>query len=281
VDPTVAPASVAARTQQKRRRWLWRGAGMLLLVAWVATGYHHATKPLPPGTRVASAWTPVADKNLRLLIDTTTADAYGQPIVRQQIFDDMLRIVHGARDFIVVDMFLFNGRHEVLEENASARPLPNNTELRPLARELREALLAARRANPTLRVLVIADPVNDGYGAAPSADLELLRRAGIDVVITDLDRLRDSNPAYSAIWRLTLRWWHDGAVPRLLNFKANHRKVLLADDGAGNLTGIVGSMNPHDASALHSNMALAVRGTALRPLLASELDIARMSGWQG
>ena len=47
-----------------------------------------------------------------------------------------------------------------------------------------------------------------------------------------------------------------GAWARLLNFKANHRKVLIADDGSGGITGIVTSANPHDASSLHSNVAL-------------------------
>jgi phosphatidylserine/phosphatidylglycerophosphate/cardiolipin synthase-like enzyme len=45
--------------------------------------------------------------------------------------------------------------------------------------------------------------------------------------------------------------------------------------------GIVGSANPHDASSAHSNVALRLGGEALRPLLESELDIARFSGWQG
>jgi phosphatidylserine/phosphatidylglycerophosphate/cardiolipin synthase-like enzyme len=121
------------------------------------------------------------------------------------------------------------------------------------------------------------------------------------VVVTDLDKLRDSNPVYSAAWRVLIKWWgagaSDGVLPnplddgpdkvgigawaRLLNIKANHRKVLLADDAGNGLVGLVGSLNAHDASALHSNMALAVRGPALLPLLASELEIARFSGWQG
>lgn len=281
MNPTAAPATAAARTQQKRRRWLWRGLGLLLLGVCLGIGWYHTTKPLPPGTRVASPWIPIADTDLRLLIDTTTADAYGQPLVQQQIFDEMLRTIAAARQFIVVDMFLFNGRRDVLRDKPPSSGPADSDQFRPLAAQLREALLAARRANPALKILVITDPVNDGYGASPSADLNLLRRAGIDVVVTNLDRLRDSNPAYSAIWRLTMQWWSDAALPRLLNFKANHRKVLLADDGAGGLTGIVGSMNPHDASALHSNMALATRGPALRPLLDSEFEIARFSGWQG
>jgi phosphatidylserine/phosphatidylglycerophosphate/cardiolipin synthase-like enzyme len=297
VDPANAPAAAAARAQQKRRRLRRRVLGVVIIALWAAIGFYQTNKPLPAGLRVASSWTPVAAADLRLLIDTTSADPYGRAIVQQQIFDELLRIVAGAREFLVVDMFLFNPWRGAAPQTPSA----NNQPLRELSRELRDALLDARRRNPQLRVLVISDPVNDAYGGAPSADFALLRRAGIAVVITDLDPLRDSNPVYSVPWRVLVKWWaggaSDGLLPnpldggpdrvgfgawaRLLNFKANHRKVLLADDGAGNLVGVVGSLNAHDASSLHSNMALAVRGPALAPLLDSELAIARFSGWRG
>jgi hypothetical protein len=121
------------------------------------------------------------------------------------------------------------------------------------------------------------------------------------VVMTDLTRLRDSNPLYSATWRLALGWWLKpsnrgrfgnpldadgptlsfGALSRMPHFKANHRKLALTGNGKGSLVGIVSSGNPHDASSAHSNVALKLGGEALRPLLASELDIARWSGWQG
>src|SRR3954469_6017362 len=72
-----------------------------------------------------------------------------------------------------------------------------------------------------------------------------------------------------------------GAWARLLNFKADHRKVIIGDDGKGGMTGIVASANPHDASSLNSNVGLRVSGAALAPLLASELALARGSGWIG
>ena len=57
--------------------------------------------------------------------------------------------------------------------------------------------------------------------------------------------------------------------------------MLITGDGAGSLRGIVSSANPHDASSAHSNVALELRGEALRPLLDSELAIAGFSGWRG
>lgn len=280
-------------------RWRWRIAWLALLGLLVGTGIWHTTKPLPPGLHVEAAWTPTAASDVRLLVDLSAADAYGRAIVQQQIFDEALRVIREARSFIVLDQFLFNAHRGALDD---AGAIQGAAPLRPLSRELREALIAARRGRPQLRVLLITDPINDVYGGAPSADLDQLRAAGIDVVVTNLDRLRDSNPIYSSVWRVAIDWWSgDGEGPgwlpnplddgptrvtfrawaRLLNLKANHRKVLIADDGAAGIVGIVGSANPHDASSAHSNLALQVRGAALLPLLRSEFDVARFSGWRG
>jgi phosphatidylserine/phosphatidylglycerophosphate/cardiolipin synthase-like enzyme len=272
------------------------------------------TKPLPPGTRLATPWQDVPADSVRLLVDLTTADAYGQPVVQQQIFDETLRLVANARQFVVLDQFLFNDQRGALAaapaaesvQGAGSPPGPerNRAPLRPLTRDLTAALVAAKRARPALRILFVTDPINDVYGGEPSPELAELEAAGIEVVRTDLDPLRDSNPGWSGLWRLTMNWWDgeasgEGWLPnpletgpsrvtfrawaRLLNFKANHRKVLIADDGSGSgsLVGIVGSANPHDASSAHSNLALELRGEALRPLLRSEIEVARFSGWRG
>jgi len=301
------------------RRPLKRVAWLVFFGAWAGLGAWHMTKPLPPGLRVASAWEEVPADSLRLLVDLTTADAFGQPVVQQQIFDETLRVVANARRFIVLDQFLFNDLHGAQVEPAStaartatgtaASESPpgaesNRAPLRPLSHELADALLAAKRARPALRILFVTDPINDVYGGEPSPELARLEAGGIEVVRTDLDLLRDSNPVWSGLWRLTMSWWGGDArgtgwLPnpletgpsrvtfrawaRLLNFKANHRKVVIADDGTerGTLVGIVGSANPHDASSAHSNLALELRGEALAPLLRSELDVARFSGWRG
>jgi phosphatidylserine/phosphatidylglycerophosphate/cardiolipin synthase-like enzyme len=254
----------------------------------------HSVKPLPRGMDIGGRVTPTALANVDLLRDITTGDAYGQPVIRQQIFDAVLAQIAAATDFIVLDFFLFNDQRGAL---ADATP-----PFRALSSELRDALLARKQAVPDLRVLFITDPINDVYGGEPSPELAQLRAAGVSVVTTDLDQLRDSNPIYSGLWRLTIDWWAgDGSGPgwlpnplengpnrvtfrswaRLLNLKANHRKVIVSDDGAGGLVGIVMSANPHDASSAHSNVALRVRGEAIRPLLESEIQLARGFGWRG
>jgi phosphatidylserine/phosphatidylglycerophosphate/cardiolipin synthase-like enzyme len=272
---------------------MWRRLVLLALLAvWIGTAYWHTHKSLPPGTHVASPWRLVPAANVAFIADITAADAYGRPVMSHAIFDEALGIIRSAQRFLVLDFFLFNDA-----EGSGGTP-----PVRTLTREIRDALIEQRRANPDLRVLFITDPINDVYGGSPSPDLEMLRAAGIDVVITDLDRLRDSNYLYSSLWRLLLGWWNRGSIgdgwlphpfdedsrqvpfgawARLANLKANHRKVIIGDDGRGQLIGILASANPHDASSAHSNVAARIRGPTLAPLLESELEIARFSGWQG
>jgi phosphatidylserine/phosphatidylglycerophosphate/cardiolipin synthase-like enzyme len=253
-------------------------AGRVLLatlgVAWAATALWQLNKPLPAGTQVASPDCTVAADSLTFAADITAADAYGRPVARRGIFDEVLQVVRGARRFIGLDYELFGA------------PAGDGAAQRRLAAELTDALLERRQSQPDLQVLVITDPVSERYGTAPAPQLQLLRAAGVAVVLTDLDALRDPNVLYSSLWRLTLRWWGGppgalGASARQLNFKANHRKLIVADDGHGSLAAVVGSANPLDRQSAWSNAALRAGGDALQPLLASELAIARFSGWRG
>jgi phosphatidylserine/phosphatidylglycerophosphate/cardiolipin synthase-like enzyme len=286
IDPSPPPQ--AAPRERRWGRWFVRG----FFTLWLLVALWNLFKPLPVGVSIRGeiVSTPLAD--LQFLSDVTSADVYGERVVRQQIFDSVLRTIAEAREYLVLDFFLFNGQGG----GSSGKPF------RELSVELRDALLARKRAVPDLRVLVISDPINDVYGALPSRDFAALRGAGIEVVSVDLDSLRDSNPVYSALWRLTVAWWSGdgrgearfanplddgpervtfGAWARLLNFKANHRKVIIGDDGRGGITGIVTSANPHDASSLHSNVGIRLSGAALLPLLDSELALARAAGWRG
>ncbi|HEV3181511.1 MAG TPA: phospholipase D-like domain-containing protein [Steroidobacteraceae bacterium] len=245
-----------------------------LLAAWLAIAWWHTHKPLPPGTHLASPLCAVPAAGLAFIADTTTADAFGRPVVSQGIFDAVLGLIDGARRFIVLDYAAFGG--------AAGEAAPQ----RRVAAALTDALLARRREQPSLPILFITDPANEGYGAAPSEDLQLLRAAGVEVVTTDLNRLRDSNVAWSSLWRLALRWWDGPSGPlgietRRLNFKTSDRKLIIADDPHGGLAAIVGSANPSDSERGWSNVAVRVTGAPLEALLESELQIARFSGWRG
>jgi HKD family nuclease len=292
-EPEGTPIDTSPPPQAPRRKLrLGRVFAYGFLTLWLLTALWNLFKPLPDGVSIRGAIVETPLSQLQFLNDVTSADVFGAPVVRQQIFDAVLGLVSQSREYLVVDFFLFNGHRGAALD---AKPY------RELAGELRDALLARKREMPQMRILVIADPINDVYGGLPSRDLAALRGAGIDVVTPDLDALRDSNPIYSSFWRLTMSWWAGdgsgdaylpnpldagpdrvsiGAWARLLNFKADHRKVIIGDDGKGGITGIVTSANPHDASSMHSNVGLKFSGAALTPLLESELAIATDAGWK-
>lgn len=262
---------------------------------WACIAVWNLAKPLPDGLAVAGPFVAAPPGSLQLLTDLTFRAPDGTPVHQRQIHAATLALVREARGFLVLDYFLFNG------QGGPRGPLRLENGLLPASAELIGALREVKQAQPSLPVLVLVDPINGWYTGEATPELAALRQAGIDVVVTRLDGLRDSNPVWSATWRMLAGWWMspdaagrwrnplDGAGPelplgallRIPNFKANHRKAVLTADAAGELTGIISSGNPHDASSAHSNIALRVTGEALRPLLDSELAVARFSGWRG
>ena len=164
---------------------------------------------------------------------------------------------------------------------------------RHLSAELTQALVDRKISQPDLKVLVISDPVNTVYGGQPSKHFEALRQAGVPVILTRLDKLRDSNPSYSSFWRLLVKplWMKEGGLlPNpfgdgkvsiisylaLLNFKANHRKLVIADQD-DKLVGLVTSANPHDGSSAHGNVALSFTGSSVLDLIDSERAVVAFS----
>ena len=63
----------------------------------------------------------------------------------------------------------------------------------------------------------------------------------------------------------------------MFNFKANHRKLIIADKGQ-DLTALVTSANPHDGSSAHGNVALRFNGAAAWDLFDSEAATLEFSG---
>lgn len=248
-----------------------RLALLLLLCAWGSMAFWQTHKPLPPGTRLATAPCPAPTQAVEFIADVSAADAYGRPVLSADIFDEVLRTVRAARRFIVLDYA------RLRSAGAGERPQ------RRVAGELASALLEQRRAQPQLIVLLLIDPANEGYGREPALTLELLRGAGVAVVPVELNALRDANLLFAPLWRLGLRWWPAGGAraAQQLRLKSDHRKLLLADDGRDGLVGIVGSANVDDAQSAWSNLAARVRGPVLAPLLAAELTLAQRSGWRG
>jgi len=241
---------------------------LLLLVIVASVGLWHVWKPLPAGISVEGSLYSFDSSSVQFLFDHTYMTSEGVRQSDQEIFDAVFAMIVEAREFIVLDMFLFN---DFLGTST--------TSYRALSDELTEALIAKQQASPDMRIVFITDPVNGVYGGDPSAQIIALQDAGVQVIETDVRALRDSNPLYSGLWRTLLQWWGNsptgGSLPhvmdvrrddltvltylRLLNFKANHRKVIVADDGQDSVQTLVTSANPHDGSSAHSNVALQVR----------------------
>jgi hypothetical protein len=259
------------------RRKVSRIALVVVGVWWVAMMVRGVRMPLPEGLSTSSPERGVA--RLELLIDITY-QLDGVQRTEQVIFDRVLQMIDRADRFVVIDMFLFDDEHA------------GDRDYRPITRELTDRILARRRLVPSLDVTFITDEINNFYGAYTSPALRKLEAGGVRVVVTDLRRLRDSNPLFSSLWRTYLQWFGSAGPAfaphplsrtgqrvtvrsylKLLNFKANHRKVIVTEDGC-----MVLSANPHDASGFHSNIAFDIEGPVCADILESERAVAAFSG---
>jgi len=280
--------SALARLRSWASTWRRRAllVGLAMVGLWALVGCYQTIKPLPSDLVFHGESTAVAGPDLRLLVDLTYRDSDDNTMYDQELFDEILALINGARRLLVLDLFLLNDHLG-----------PDGFAHRPLSSEMTGALVAARLRAPEMPIVLVTDPINDVYGGDPSPQLRTLREAGVQVVVTDLLRLRDSNPTYSAFWRMTLQWWGNsptgGRLPnpldptgrkvslrtylRMANFKANHRKVVLADH-EDRWVSLVTSANPHDASSAHSNVALRIASTDIaRQVYQAEMEVVRLS----
>jgi hypothetical protein len=216
-----------------------------LLLAWMALVLWNSAKPLPPGTHVVSQSSRLSEADVEFLHEYSPREG---ALAREAAAVDR------AEQLIVLDRS-------------------------PVSGELAQHLLARKRARPLLKIVLVTDPGNEVFGGTSAQSLVSLEQAGIIVARVRLDRLRDSNPLYSGLWRLLFSWWSDPfdeppgrvtlrAWSRMQNSKADQRQLLVADDGAGGWTAVVSP----DVRA-----GLILRGSLARAMIASELQIAAWS----
>jgi hypothetical protein len=216
-------------------------------LAWAAVAIWNAQKPLPPGTHVASLATRLTESQVQIV----AASAAGNAIEARE-----LAAIDRASELIVLDAA-------------------------PLSRAVGRELLVQRSRRPNLKIVLVSDPRSEAYGGTPVEYLESLERAGVIVARVRLERLRDCIPLYSALWRLTIGWWSDPfdehpgepglrAALRERNRKADQRRLLVADDGAGGWVSLV-SAGPD------GNLAVQITGDLARDIAASEIEIAAWS----
>ncbi|WP_371860518.1 phospholipase D family protein [Paenibacillus chibensis] len=264
------------KRRHRKRKWIF--TALAVLVLWLAGVIVYQThKPLPPGVSYESPLYHV--QQVRFLHDLTYPDPSGRVVSEQQILQRINEIVDESRKFLVIDLFLFNNYTH------------KGQEFPKISEQLTDKLVRHKQAYPDMDIVFITDEVNTNYGSAPNALFEQMKQAGIRVIITDVDPLRDSNPIYSSVWRTFFQWFGQsgkGWLPnlmasdgpkmtvrsylKLVNVKANHRKVIVSEK-----TALVSSGNVHDASAYHSNVAFEVQGPIIQDILISEQAAADLS----
>ncbi|MCA9357606.1 phospholipase [Candidatus Nomurabacteria bacterium] len=253
-------------------------------------GLYNNIRTLPAGVNLEGSSFKVSEDSIAFFKDVSFLDNSGVRQSEQEIFDEVISMIDGANQYIVLDMFLFNDFLGVATSS-----------YRQLSKEVTEALVKKKQENSDMIIQVISDPLNTMYGESESEYFSRLEQVGISVTITDLKKLRDSNPLYSAFWRSLLQWIPQkvdvGIFPNaldpkkskvdiqtyinILNFKANHRKLLIADyerDGRVGISVLATSANPHDGSSAHGNSALRVDDFVWRDAIRSEQSVVEFSG---
>jgi PLD-like domain len=216
------------------------------MLAWITLIFWHSAKPLPPGAHVASQVSRLSEADVEFVFDSPQ---HPDVLLREAAAIDR------ADQLLLIDRS-------------------------PVTRELAQRLLARKHARPNLKVVLVTDPANEIFGGTAAGILASMETAGIIVVRMRLDGLRDSNPLYSGLWRLTFGWWSDSfdeapdevtlqAWARSRNFKADQRQLLVADDGSGGWQAILA---PAGAAA-----ALLLRGASAQAMVGSELQLAKWS----
>lgn len=266
----------------KRRLFKLMILMVVLIIVFVAL--KNIYKKMPEGTNFVSKTFVAKSADIHFLSDLSYEKDH-EKHYEQNIFDTIIKRIEEAEHYILIDMFLFNSQ------------LGNSdTSYRSLSNELVQAIVKKIKENPEIKIDFITDPINIVYGGYKSKEIDTLRQHGVNVIITNLKPLRDSNPIWSSIYRtffavfsnsdkhgwlknpfgkndtkVSLRSWLN-----LLNFKANHRKVFVSDRD-GEMTTIVSSANPHDGSSAHSNSAIEIRGDFWQSVWFSEQAVAKLS----
>ena len=144
-----------------------------------------------------------------------------------------------------------------------------------------------------LKIDFITDPLNTLYGGYKAPEIQFLKNSGINVIVTDLRKTRDNTYLYSPVWRTFIQWFgnkdeggrfknpllEDGDKVTLRsylafgNLKANHRKVVVVDNG-DDMVSLITSHNSHSASSDFSNVGLMLKGDIWRDIIYSENAIA-------
>ena len=236
-------------------------------------------KTPPPGINYES---PLRDsENVNFHYDLTYLDKDGNINYDRNLWESTYKVLDNAKDYIIIEMFLFNDLY-----NKNKEKFPE------FAKEYTERLIKKKQENPDLKVYVLADENNNFYGAFEHPFITSMKEAGINVIIVDIFKLKDTFPWYSPMWRNIIKplgnpqnkgWignFYGEMWPKLtlrnlfraLNVKADHKKVFLNEREV-----VVSSANIHDPSYFHENIAIYANGDITKDVLHNLQLVANFS----
>jgi len=220
-------------------------------------------------------------ENAEFYYDLTYLDKDGNIQYDRNLWDATLKVVDNAKDYLIIEMFLFNDLY-----NKDKEHFPE------FAKKYTERLVKKQEENPNLKVYILADENNNFYGAFEHPFITSMKNAGINVIIVDIFKLKDTFPWYSPIWRTFIKpmgnpqnkgWitnFYGDMWPKLtirnllraLNVKADHKKVFLNEKEV-----VVSSANIHDPSYFHENIAIYTDGLIVKDVLHDLQLVAKFS----
>lgn len=216
----------------------------------------------------------VSSDRMRFIYDLTWF-SQGSLQAEREILDTVLDVIRSAKKYILIDVFLFNKREAIISKHIPTTDI---------------IIKALQKKN--IPKIFITDPINTLYASKHSKTIEKLEKSGVGVVFTDLKKIPDNNLIYSGFWNLLFRWFgrkkqdfiSNPPAPKrraifssaleALNAKANHRKLVLADNKI-----IVGSSNFHNASSFYSNTGIFLEDSEVADyFFEAEKRVAKVSG---
>ena len=220
-------------------------------------------------------------ENAEFHYDLTYLDKDGNIQYDRNLWDATFKVVDNAKDYLIIEMFLFNDLY-----NKDKEHFPE------FAKKYTERLVKKQEENPNLKVYILADENNNFYGAFEHPFITSMKNAGINVIIVDIFKLKDTFPWYSPIWRTFIKpmgnpqnkgWitnFYGDMWPKLtirnllraLNVKADHKKVFLNEKEV-----VVSSANIHDPSYFHENIAIYTDGLIVKDVLHDLQLVAKFS----
>ena len=220
-------------------------------------------------------------ENAEFHYDLTYLDKDGNIQYDRNLWDATYKVIDNAKDYLIVEMFLFNDLY-----NKDKEHFPE------FAKEYTERLVKKQKENPNLKVYILADENNNFYGAFEHPFITSMKNAGINVIIVDIFKLKDTFPRYSPFWRTFIKpmgnpqnkgWitnFYGDMWPKLtirnllraLNVKADHKKVFLNEKEV-----VVSSANIHDPSYFHENIAIYTDGPIVKDVLHNLQLVAKFS----